>query len=644
VAVWFAVISRLLSNTADGWNPFSDAVRRLSLSVLAVGMAGLVYVMMGGTVGLPFAVPSDFSAFAAAATIYVVVLRGVGAMPEAVRTGRFRDWLGPFRTAAVLDLFMIPFAGLLALMQVEIGSLAVGLFLLPLLFARYAIKLWIDTRRGHIDTVRTLMQAVDAGDVFTRGHATRISRISVRVARYLGLPEREIEDIEYAALLHDFGRTAMARDILTKAGKLNDLERAELRAHPTVGSDLIKDLGLFPGAGEIVLDHHEQPDGKGYPRGLTGESIPMGSRIIMVAAAFDAMTSERPYRHGLDPESAFEELLGHSGTQFFPEVVEALIHLYGTEELFDEFEESELLEYANEDSTSRAMEVHVSRVGIAPEIPQKLGGGAFGGPDVIEMPDLDEPAETVTGVFPLGEGLEVSVAGASDLGCLRGNNEDSFGLIDLEDRGSLLVLADGMGGAAAGEVASAMAVDTLRQTIVTEEADADGLRRAMVMANQEIHNRSGEDANCAGMGTTCTAALLRDGGLTVAHVGDSRAYLIVGGQVNQLTRDHTLAVELERMTAGGGGSVNVPSSVLTRCLGVESSVDVDLVDEPVALAAGDTLVLCSDGLSNLVSPEEIADSLADRGPEAACFRMIELARERGGPDNITVIAARVQGR
>ena len=190
---------------------------------------------------------------------------------------------------------------------------------------------WMVRRRAehnHLATVRALMNAVDAGDPLTRGHSRRVSVMSTAVGRRLGLRGRALEELECAALLHDLGRTALQRAILDKPGSLDPSERNALRAHPNVAHTWVRSMGFYPRAAEIVRAHHERVDGTGYPRGLSAKRIPLGSRIIMAAAAFDAMTSDRPYRRGLSPEAAFEELLANSGTQFFPDVVEALIDLY----------------------------------------------------------------------------------------------------------------------------------------------------------------------------------------------------------------------------------------------------------------------------------------------------------------------------
>lgn len=184
-------------------------------------------------------------------------------------------------------------------------------------------------------TVRVLTEVIDATDPHTRGRSQRMARWTVAVARELGVPASEWPTLELGAMLHDLGRYALLNDVVQTPRALEPGERALVQTHPAVGRDMIKDIAGLEAAAEIVWSHHERPDGKGYPRGLSGEQVPMGARIIMVCAAYDAMTEERPYRHGLPPWAACEELRRHSGTQFFPEVVEAFVRLQASGVLGD---------------------------------------------------------------------------------------------------------------------------------------------------------------------------------------------------------------------------------------------------------------------------------------------------------------------
>ena len=657
LACWLAVLARVVSGAAERWNPLEETLLKLGRAPLAVGATGVVYGALGGAFGWDLALAwGQVPALVGAMVTYVLVIAGVDAVmsPRREREAEGGAWVAAVVSAGVRGMAILPVGILLSHTQIRLGPVGVALFLLPLLLARYAIKLWLDLKRGHTEMVRTLMAAVDAVDPFTKGHSYRISKMCVQVARRMGLPDREIEEIEYAALLHDIGRTALRREILLKPGKLDAAEEEELRAHPRIAYEMLKDLAPFPRAAEIVYAHHEQPDGRGYPRGLVGDQIPIGSRIIMVVSAFDAMTSDRPYRKGLSPEDAFEELLANSGTQFFPDVVETLIHLYADGRLFDAFREEDLDRFSVEGPNSHVVEEYLRRAALRTTIPEKVTTPARPGsepPD--EVPELLFPVppafpDSHAGVFPVGgrTPLRLEVAGLSDMGCERPNNEDAFGAFgaDGEESGCLLVVADGMGGAAAGEVASRTAVEVLRAGWGKKDAEEEGatvLLRSVERANETIHEAAESEHRLHGMGTTCTALLAADGVAQVAHVGDSRAYLISEGRIRQLTRDHTLGEELRNVVGMDPSQVQEAQHVLTRSLGTQPGIEVDTLPEPLVLEAGQTFVLCSDGLSNMVAEEEILDIVGTSAPEEACRRLVDLARERGGPDNITVQVARV---
>jgi protein phosphatase len=282
-------------------------------------------------------------------------------------------------------------------------------------------------------------------------------------------------------------------------------------------------------------------------------------------------------------------------------------------------------------------------------VPQKRGAALKATDEhdipIIEFPVPEENARDMQQYRLNAEGMRLEVASASDLGCQRSNNEDSFGVFERGPaNGVLLVLADGMGGAAAGEVASRMAVETLHGRFFDELAIGNApqaLRKSMDAANNAIYAKASDNSDFKGMGTTCTAASVIGDMLHIGHVGDSRAYLVADDDIRVLTRDHTLAAEL----SGIGGREGAPEgarNVLTRCLGNQSEVQVEVFDQPITLHSGNVVVLCSDGLSNVVAADEIFHTVTENDPETACQRLVSLARERGGPDNITVQVARLR--
>ncbi len=200
----------------------------------------------------------------------------------------------------------------------------------------------MDSRQPLLQTARALTTVIDAADPFTRGRSLRVSRYAVRIARELGVPDNELIDIEFGALLHDLGRNAILHDVMQSPRPLDAGERAVVQTHPTIGRDMLKVIPGLEAAADIVWTHHERPDGAGYPRGLAADQIPIGARVIMVCAAYDAMTEDRPYRRGLSSRAACEELRRCAGKQFFPDVVNAFVQLHDSGRLWEAFTRDEL--------------------------------------------------------------------------------------------------------------------------------------------------------------------------------------------------------------------------------------------------------------------------------------------------------------
>ncbi len=187
-----------------------------------------------------------------------------------------------------------------------------------------------------LNTVKTIVNAIEAKDKYTRGHSERVTKYSVMLARYLKLNEYTIERIQLAALLHDVGKIGIDENILGKPGKLTDKEYKEIQKHPGIGESIIKPIislkDIVPG----IRNHHERWDGHGYPDNLKENKIPLMGRIIALADTYDAMTSDRPYRKGLPHKTAIKEIKECSGTQFDPELAKAFINMFRKNELLDE--------------------------------------------------------------------------------------------------------------------------------------------------------------------------------------------------------------------------------------------------------------------------------------------------------------------
>lgn len=237
--------------------------------------------------------------------------------------------------------------------------------------------------------------------------------------------------------------------------------------------------------------------------------------------------------------------------------------------------------------------------------------------------------------------MKVSVGVKSDIGRVREGNEDSY-LVD----DPLYVVADGMGGHLAGDVASSTAVDVISSRSSTASAeDPQTLAELIRGANAAIWERASADPELHGMGTTCTLVLLDGARAHIAHVGDSRAYLLRDGQLQQLTEDHTLVARMVRegRLREEEAERHPQRSIITRALGVDADVEVDL--STLDLRSGDRLLLCSDGLSSMIGRDEIAGGLSEQAdPQAAADDLVARANEAGGEDNITVVVIDIDGR
>lgn len=275
------------------------------------------------------------------------------------------------------------------------------------------------------------------------------------------------------------------------------------------------------------------------------------------------------------------------------------------------------------------------------------------------MTDSSSPRDIIVHVF-----------GRTDVGRTREHNEDCFVVADLTtmnatlqpevrehrpgNRGTLFMVADGMGGAAAGEVASQMATEVVLEELDawwrrSESTDADtfasALRRAVEAANTRIHRYAVEHPENRGMGTTTTIAGILGGTLYLCQVGDSRGYLVREGEAKQITKDQSLVqrlIDAGELTAEEA-EVSERRNIILQALGPEAQVKVDLTTQP--LRRGDLLVLCSDGMSGQMRTADISRIVAEKSPDLVetCKALIDLANENGGPDNITVIAARFEG-
>jgi putative nucleotidyltransferase with HDIG domain len=293
-------------------------------------VSGAAYVAAGGQLGADILDVGFARAVAttliATLVFYLVNMFLVGGIVS-LTTGKAlrRVW------RSSLSWMMVAYCGygmlglLLAVLWIDLGVLAPVVLMVPLLVARSAFANYAEHRSAYDSTVRALVQAVETKDYYTRGHSERVAMLAERIAREAGLREDRVQVVRYAGMLHDIGKLGVPTRVLQKQGKLSSPEFEAIKLHPLRGYEMLSEIDFLAEALSGVYHHHERLDGRGYPNGLAGDEIPEFARVIMVADAFDSMTSTRSYRFAKTVEEAVSELRRCEGVQFDPRVVACLV-------------------------------------------------------------------------------------------------------------------------------------------------------------------------------------------------------------------------------------------------------------------------------------------------------------------------------
>jgi hypothetical protein len=266
-----------------------------------------------------------FGAFGLAALVYWLSNTWLVSIGAALiyKEAPHRFWQRNFQWAFVYELMSAPIALAVAFAYQELWLIGLVLVMLPIMMVRLAYSQYLQLKQTYRETVRTLIKIIEMHDSYTAGHSDRVATYSRQLCEALRLSPTETEKIELAAYLHDLGKIHLdLSGIVRKAGKLTEDERRLVRLHSVVSADLANQVTYFRGEIEAMIrHHHENWDGSGYPHGLQGDQIPLGSRIILLADAFDAMTTSRVYRRALDLEKVKAEFARFAGSQFDPSLV-----------------------------------------------------------------------------------------------------------------------------------------------------------------------------------------------------------------------------------------------------------------------------------------------------------------------------------
>jgi len=310
----------------------TQRVFNASMYGLSAYAAGEAYLALGGHVGHPSYrfFPGIIAPFAVAAVVHVLInhglLWGMLRLVPAAEPGQSAGALQRHLPMLVLsDLGYATLGLLIAALWSVGGAFAAILVLVPLFVARWAIGQFAAQERAYAATIAALCQAVETKDYYTRGHSERVSRGSAMIAHEVGMRSSRVEAIRYAGMLHDVGKLGVPTTVLQKNGALTEEEFAAIQLHPMRGLAIVREIGFLDEALAGIMHHHERIDGRGYPMGLAGDEIPEFARVIAVADAFDAMTSNRSYRGARSIEEAVADLRKWSGTQFDPALVDAFV-------------------------------------------------------------------------------------------------------------------------------------------------------------------------------------------------------------------------------------------------------------------------------------------------------------------------------
>ena len=330
---WTAVLDILSTCVGQGLvlrKPPVRVVHNMAIVAITDLAAGHAYRLAGGTTA-NFSFPLQIVPLVVTGLTYFLVNSALASTIVGIVHGPnpWRVWERNFQHGIFHHLSFIALGALATVTYFSAGPWGLMLFAVPFWVARHSFRLYVEIRSDLKDFVRALTEVLEEVDPYTRHHSVRVAEYAVRLARGLKLPEREVEEIENAALVHDLGKIGPQHQyILQKPGSLSHEEQRTLRAHPAAGAEIVMKVRALRRASEIVRSHHERPDGQGYPFGLRSDDVPLGARILNVSDAFDAMTSDRPYRRALSLEAALQELRRGAGSQFDAGVVQCLMGLH----------------------------------------------------------------------------------------------------------------------------------------------------------------------------------------------------------------------------------------------------------------------------------------------------------------------------
>ncbi len=319
VSIGYAVtvVAGFLSIVFGRKEAVSNIFKSAAQNALVIGSTGFVYTLIG----------NEILAFIGASIAYFTVhtfFISINSRLYAKKPSN-TGWLSVVRMLylnyAVLTIMAFIMTEIYKDTSSEWRLFNILLFFIPILLVSHSFRLYTNIRQSYLNTVKAMVAAIEAKDPYTKGHSERVAELTLAVAREFGIPDRELQKLEYAALLHDAGKIGIPEQILNKPCPLSTQEYEEVKKHSVLGAEILQKIKFLSSKSDVVLHHHERYDGSGYPAGLSGNNIPLESRILAVADTYDAMTTDRPFRAAKTPAQAMEEMERLSEVQFDPRVM-----------------------------------------------------------------------------------------------------------------------------------------------------------------------------------------------------------------------------------------------------------------------------------------------------------------------------------
>ena len=330
VAVPATLLGTLLAESTLKRPWYAALFNAAEMTLTAAAMSAVYGLCQDPSATTVFATPRNGLAVVALVLTYAVVNTGLVTLVMSLtrEVNFFHVWKSNFRDSLWNNLTIIPLGAVMAVLWQQ-QELSLLFLVLPIIVVRKSFEYIAELRRQTRETLINMADAIDRRDASTYEHSQRVAQFTESISRELGLPAEDCQTMHLAARLHDLGKIGMSNALLFKPGRFTEQEREQFQEHSRIGADLVESFRLFREGRELILYHHERYDGRGYPTGLGGEDIPLGSRIIAVADSFDAMTAKRVYKDPMPPEAGIRELQANKGTQFDPQIVDVFAEIMG---------------------------------------------------------------------------------------------------------------------------------------------------------------------------------------------------------------------------------------------------------------------------------------------------------------------------